>query len=610
MGRFLLILIVGAVLGSFTLVASRADTDRGARMMQRGGQDQSLARSAADAAHAAVVGDMIDPATRRFRAALTLPAALAFGGDRARIDDYRLEEGGRVAEFTVTGFSGGVAHRLTSRYRIGAADFPGPLWLDTPYATADISADATINGTAPDGPARPLYFDAARFDLYNLRTALDPDDLRRDLTRDLGRAQGTAAPLQVVPEMTPVLAATGTPTIAELSARALASFDAVRDVRFAGGLVVSGARTFGPNQIVHVQGALRVPEGDSLSGSGLLLVEGDVHVQGTLAWDGLVLVATPAQALAVNFDGGTVAVRGALLVDQEAPPPGGHTDLTVYRDLSGAWATTAGEGGNPATRRSTHLRHTHRIDHALGHRRFVFLGEGNPHESYTAFQNTLTALGAQEVYLEFMNARNHGLATWTVGLGGEEHVGTVRAGFDGTPLARAGNRHATRTFRAAQLERLVVDVRSLRVLQRLMDELVSTSPDCNAAWDTRPAFDTWVGGCLSNNRVPATGWLWDRDGALTVQVRRAADGKRLYDGLLYWHTKASSHPQRAEELAADAAWLDGIRTGAAYGARLTFDAGTTLDFDLARIAPVADRLGLEGDAVVHLGTISRQIATP
>ena len=594
MGRLLLLLVAGAVLGTYTLAAGRPDL--AAAGSERETQSAALAREVASAAHAAAAGDMVDPSTRRFRTALTLPAEMRFGADRARLDGYRLEDDGRTAVVTVTGYAGGVAHRVTSRYRLSAADFPGPLWLDTPVATAAVDPAARVTA---DGDARPVYLDATRHAAYRLGSSISLSAMESALGAQVRRA---GARLSVENGMAGVLAATSTPTLAELYGTALSRFDAARDVVIVGGHVVSGTETRGnvdndaaPDpRIVRVAGPLTVPTGATLTGNGLLIVEGDLNVFGTLRWDGLVLVTTPAQRVAVNLPG-TVQIRGSLLVDQEAPPPGGHTDLTVNRDLTGAWATPA---GTPGTAReggfSWALRHTHRIEASIPDRTFYFAeAASNRHESATRFEQTLAAAGGQ-VYLRLLNPANHGAASVRVRLRGTDYAGSAAAGFP-PDLARAGDPFATESFNPSELTDLVVQVRSLRLLAHLTDRETS---------GVLPSMAEWMSGGRCSNRPACVGQLAGRDEALAVQIVRASDNRPVYDASLYWHTKDALHTEYAQEQAADAAWRAGLAAGT-YGARVTLGAGTALTFSLARMAPIAARLGLAGNAVLHVGSVSR-----
>ena len=597
MGRLLLLLLAGAVLGSIALYAGRSDLDVAGQ--ERESQSAALARSAAEAAHAAAVGDMVDPATRRFRTALTVPAAMAFDGNRAVVKDYHLSADGRTASLTVIGYANGVAHQTTSRYQLSVADFPGPLWVDAPVVTAGVAAGAQVAGTAPDGTARPVYLDATRHAAYRLGSAISMPAMQAALS---GQMQTAGAALSVQPTMAPVLAQTGTPTLTELYGAAIAAFDPARDVLRAGAHTVSGTETHGnvddagnPDpRIVRVRGALSVPAGATLTGNGMLLVEGNLSVAGTLRWDGLVLVVPPTQVARVDLPG-TVRVRGSLMVDQEAPPPGGHTDLTVNRDLTGLWPHARGEAGSGNGGYWWALRHSHRIEAVIPDRTFYFAEPGaSRHEAYTRFEQTLAAVPGQ-VYLRFKNPSHGGAGVVRVRLDGTDYQGSTERGFPAA-LARSGDPHATRTFSASSLETLVVEIRSLRMLAHLTNEEPSAIP---------PGTPNYLAPGRCDNRPACVGQLMERDGALALEIVRASDDRVIYTGSMYWHTKSPGHPQHTQEEAADAAWRAGVAAGTAYGTRLELGAGTTLAFSVPRIGPIAARLGLAGASVAHVGTETR-----
>ncbi len=596
MGRFLLLVIAAAVIGSIALTAGRPDLDAAGQDRESAGA--ALARNAADAASAAVAGDMVDPATRRFRTALTLPTDLRFDGDRAHIDGYRLEDGGRTAVVTVTGFAAGVAHQVTSRYRLGLSDFPGPLWIDAPLATATVSG-ATISGTGPDGTTRPVYFDASRFADYRLGSTVPLATVTGALGAQIGRARSS---LSVQSPMDAVrTAAGGTPTIAELDGAAVTAFGST-DFLLSGATTITGTRSYGhfgdaddPDpRIVRVTGPLTIPAGATLTGNGMLIVQGDLSVAGTLRWDGLVLVTTPAQRVSVDLPG-TVEIRGSFLVDQEAPPPGGHTDLTVNRDMTGRWATPGGESGAGRGGYWWGLRHTHRIESTIPNRTFYFAEPGaSRHEGYTRFEQTLAAAGGP-VYLRFKNPENHGASRVRIRLGGTDYTASVSAGFP-AGLARTGDPHATRTFSPNQLDSLVVEIRSLRMLAHL------TNRDASGIAPTSP---NWMPGGLCSDRPACVGQVQDRDGALALEIVRASDDRVIYDASMYWHTQDPGGSEHRAEEAAEAAWRASIAAGTGYGTRLALGSGTTLAFSIPRMTPIAARLGLTGGAVTHLGSTSR-----
>ncbi len=180
-------------------------------------------------------------------------------------------------------------------------------------------------------------------------------------------------------------------------------------------------------------------------------------------------------------------------------------------------------------------------------------------------------------------------------VGGTDYAASVAAGFP-AGLARPGDPHATRAFAPADLERLVVEVRSLRMLAHLTNRgpsgVAATSPN-------------WMPGGLCSDRPACVGQTQDRDGALALEIVRASDDRVLYDASMYWHTQDPGGAEHSAEEAAEAAWRADVASGTGYGATLSLGAGTSLAFSIPRMTPIAARLGLMGGAVARVGSTSR-----
>lgn len=630
MGRLLLLLITGAALGGYTLATASMDRRTADVGVQTSTQTRALARDAAEAAHAVVLGDLIDPATDRFRTSLTLSSFEA-GGGQAVVEDYRVLDAGRRAQVTVAATVGRRAHRITSTYELRAADWPGPFVVESPYVVASTDPAARITSNGPDnGLERGVHIGMSRFDEYRLGSVLNANVLQSDV-RTAMTTTGATPYFHFDADMAAVRGRFETPSLPELWDAALDAATVTEP-----GLRVTGTRAYGayghaaaPNaQVVHIDGDLEVPVGATLEGVGVLAVGGSVRVRGTLRWEGLVLIVPPrstSQFVEVDLDGASVEVRGSVIVDQEAPPPGGHTDLTVFRALDGDWSHPAGDGGRrsagrsgkpaaPATHsgpdnREYHYQHTHRIDqpHHLGSRRFVFDAKTNVQQGFTRFRETIQDLVARPAYsantdvvLEFVNADAHGAARFDLYADGNRHSGSVVRGF-GDFSGTAD--HTTQSFRLGDLDSLVVDVQSLRMLERLKNREVSDSPHCQAFWTTAP----FSADCLIENRVMALSHLRDRDGALTIRLA-LADGTPLYEASLYWHTKSPGHVQHQQEIDADNAWRAAIRSGTAnYGAELRLGRTTAVHLDLGHVQTAMQRLGLADLLLAHVGSRGESI---
>ena len=301
-------------------------------------------------------------------------------------------------------------------------------------------------------------------------------------------------------------------------------------------------------------------------------------------------------------------------MDQEAPPPGGHTDLTVNRDLSGQWATAnpaygaIGETG-PGTPGHAEFGgyasrlglpglvydHEHRFDHDTPEQRTVYFADRgrDRHEMYTWFRRTLTDFAARQpaerLYVRFKNPAGHGAALFHLATRAGDYDGAVASGFGAA--ARPGDAFASPSFRPADLDTLIVDVQSLRLLTHLTDGQVPPSP----FWP--------YGTATCSSRPMCLGYLTDRDGALAVQLVRDSDDRPIYEASVYWHTKASGSTEFLEEVAADDAWRSAIRSGAEYGALVRFGRDVNVTFADASVAAITNRLGFGQTAIQHVSSV-------
>ena len=619
MGRLLLLIVASAALsGALLFAGGRTET---AEVHARS-QNRALVRETADDALSTVLDDALDPRARRWRSRLTVGDEFEVDGHRVVVDAFELDATGHTATIGLTAYRGGVAHRTVGRYRIAEPDWPTALWVSAPYARATVDPTTVVEGRDPDPKrgTRPFYFDRSRFDAYRLDRVLSVDDLRADFQNPLRAARGGDLPLEVVSSMDRVLAEFKAPSVTELYGRALAEFDPSRDVRHAGGWTVDrdvrygnvGNRKDPDSRIVVVDGPLVVPDGRTLRGNGIVVVRGDLTVEGTMIWDGLVLVmddgSDPAdQQLTVDLERGRAVFRGGLIVDQEAPPPGGHSDLTVNRDLSGEWRQPYGEvfGGTPAQakyrRTYAFYQHTHRLEKEIGGRTIRFLA----HDAHTQLAGTLRDIAArypgERVYVRFDNHENHGASTFSVKAAGKTYDGAVGVGFGAR--ARTGDSWASPAFLPGDLTDLTVDVRSLRLLAHLTDGREPASTWWNAGsswWRSVRATDN-----TCSSRPLCIGYMNDRDGALTVQVVRDRNDAVLYEASVYWHTHADGQPEAVQEAAADEAWRTAIRAGTArYGAEIKIGKKSSLVYDVNRISGITGRLGFNALDVGHLGTFT------
>ncbi|MEO0741525.1 MAG: hypothetical protein AAF089_08030 [Bacteroidota bacterium] len=571
MGKLTLLIALATVLGS-TLVVYTARTSAFAAASDRAeAQADMIARQAAQAGHNLVLGAMLDD--YGFKGALDFQQQ-AFQGGAFEVD-YKPTTDGQSLTFEVTGVFDGATHRVTSRYNWIPADFPGPIWIDAPYVTADLTG-STITG----GPGQNnVYYAFDRFEKLRLSPLVSFQDMRDAFATELDAVRSSGASLRLEDTMDAIVEYTGALSLETLYMTALGAIERGDVVLDTSSPVVTGSATYGSAAepaIVYKENSMELT--GTIRGYGLLIVDGTLEVTGTLDWDGLVLVRSFEDFLPVRFPG-RVTIDGALLIDQYAAPPGGHIDLTVFRDPSGLWTDPHGDLSQSPWQvhwarfgQYPWHQHTHKFNESVAEENTIYFAEQGTdrHETQTAFRATLNSLGAEEVYLEVANADNaSGLAEYTLNVQGEPtSTGQIKVGFDGTVRSP--------TFRANRLDDFILDVRSMRMLRELVDE----EGDC----------DEWP-KCVGNQR--------DRAGALSVRLRRASNDGMVYEAAIYWHQRGAERQSDAQE---ERRWRRRINNGQDFGARLEMGANDAIHFDMGPIIQLGRRLGFASPGVQHLGT--------
>lgn len=608
MGRFLVLIVVVAAATTSATLFSNTSMRLGAKGKHAATHDLALAREAADAAHTAVLTATLRGG--RLNSDLPLAETFEIDGRDVRID--RFETRGDTVYFTVAGLSGGSEHTISSSYLVSNVDFPGPLWVDAPYATAALNPLATISGLDDGGRVRASYLDYSKLYDYRLDNILSPTTLVSDFQSALSIPAGSRRGLDARQGMEAVLDLYNTPNLVELYGDILSAFNS-QDVSFDAATTLASNQTYGQRssssvrdaRIVRVEGDLRVPAAVTVEGNGVLLVEGNLVVEGTLRWDGLVYVRSFEQEVQVAATSGAVEIRGALIVEQEAPPPGGHMDLTIFRDLTGQWTHPSGEIDMYS---NDWTKHTHRSERFIADRRVVLFNRaaGNPHEAYTRFAETLSRLSsADRVFFEFDNLDFDGLANFRLAAEDTLRIGSVNGGFGGFS-ANDVTQHRTRAFKVQDLDELVVDVQSLRLLKHHFDDETTADPEADCTWNTYP----WRTGCVPLNWPFNTKWLYDRGGALRVKLYHETllAEKLLYEAVFYWHRRGAwDTNERDAEIAADQRWRTDIENGIVYGTALTFGPNVRLEFDQPRLEAALRRLGYSADNIRHLGSVAKSL---
>ncbi len=593
MGKLTLLLVLAAVVGGSLLTMHTRGALGESSQRYSEGQADLLARQIAESGQSLALSRLMGPGGF---VNPHLDGARAFDGGSFQVAVDEIAADGQTATITVTGSYGGAIHTIQSTYQFDPMDAPGPLWLDVPYATASISPDARINGDS----AHPVYFDRRSYDELQLAGLLPMSRLQSDL----GAAVSTARNTLQVPAgdewagLLEDLDRSDTMSDTEgLYQAAVAAFDAGTDTKLSGTQTVTGSTTWGaPDEITFVQGDLNIGTGTvsgSVRGQGALVVRGALRVRekGALRWDGLIIIRDTTNVLPIELNG-DVDIHGAVAVAHQAIAPGGHLDVSVYRDERGM--TSSAPWGDVSHRVSPWSgtnypfhQHTHAFDITPSasprgsHVYFMENGAAGRHDFETQFYSFVQSLGSEKVYLEFGNPENHGFARYTVDVDGlpVPATGTVRTGFGGFASATSPTR--SKTFEAHDLDALDLDVLSLRAL--------------------RQSFDT-VDGC--SNWPVCIGQTWDRKDALAVRLVRESDGQRLYEASFYWHMRTD---EQAAHTAEEAAWRSAILGGQEFGTHVTLGDDVEITYDLGRIALLTDKLGFDGNEIITVATSSTHL---
>ena len=617
MGRALLIIVLAAVLGGSYLTLNSLSARNETLGRRSNAQATMLARQISESGMAIALSEVTHH--DGFSNDGLFPSERDYNDGTIRFESYddtltpSTPNGQRIS-VRVSGEFGGATHRLASVYELDPMDFPGPVWLDVPHAVAAVHANAELSGgdfgyTPQVDPQKynDLEISEFGFTLDGVRAAFagasdvvapgaslpawDMGGTTNDgkgRTADLGAGVTTADGLYY--------------------ALHNAVDTGAGDQVVAGGLTVSGSQTLGtsPQSITRIEGPLTVGPGARLAGEGALLVEGDLVVRGRLDWDGLVVIRTEADHLTVDLTGPTT-IDGALVVAQEAYPPGGHSDLTVFRQPDGNWTKAwgrreAGPGALHATPRGLtpewpFWNHIHKFDHPTpgdvdytnrrrGEIHLVDDDAGDPQESYTGLRELLDHLGSTPVQVEFANVGANGQSIIEVEVDGETPMQRgLNLGFAGTDLQGA-TRYRSKTFPAEDLERLVIRPQSLRSFQKLWDSAGVCSESPVPEWPV----------CVGLHRN-------DREGALTVRIRRASGGVALYEAAVYWHMQVG--PEEAQYQAELDAWRTGVSDGSIpFGTDLTMGPNTVITYELGPVVSLAEKVGFDGNEVIHVSTES------
>ena len=621
MGKYTLLLVLSAILGgsllTYNMRAAAGLTGRDRAEGQASLLARQIAESGQGVALATAVGDTgFLTASEFFGAFGTDPQA--YNGGFYQADSFRSYDGGRRAELVVSGLYGRPTpsrHVLTSAYEFDPMDYPGPIWLDVPYATASGSGATKVDGAATiagRSVVLPTHVDRTKFDA--LEGLLSLATMRSSVETAVSGTTVQFSPALKDAAKDPVLGSgkllddLNVENAEDLYQTVIGEIDPSSDrlltpITPGATYTVGSSVTWGgETTITHVDAPLRVTSSGSVSGEGVLAISGDLVVDtgGRLNWDGLVIVRSDEDDMRVTLQGNT-RIQGGLVVTQEAAPQVGHMDVTVNKDPSGTWSPVTGLTSTFAgvIPYAPFYSHSHKYDsHPTviqpdGSRRIRFVDPTASSQTMIdtlGFKSTLDALGGDDVQLRFINTDRHGHGYFRLRVDGEPlQEGTVRGGFSETFAAAANAVHTTKPFAANDLDALTIDIRSLPSLKRLFE----TEPlGCSGM------VGAWHGGwpiCLGRTR--------DRLGALVLQVLHG--GKVVYEASTYWHVNTGEEWDAHE--AALAAWRADVVNNGSFGATLDLSKAN-VTFDLPKIVRLSDRLGFAGNRVTQLSSSVRHIS--
>ena len=565
MGKLTLLLVAAAVLGGSLLTFSSRGVASNTQGKHRGAQSDLLSRQITESGHAVTLAAIVGETGFQTPAIPTR----SYDGGTYRVE-YISATPTRVT-YRVTGDFQKASHAIESTYEWDPMNYPSPIWLDVPYATSVATPGASIGG-------KPMFFDRRKHDALGLESLAELDPMKTNLSG----AASTAGNTLSVPERDHWSGILEDLNVEDGEGLYQTALSQTPELTIAGPHTVTTNRTGlgGLEDVVHVTGDLTVEK--RFEGSGVLVVDGALEVTptGRLQWSGIVIVRAERQYLPIKLDG-RVDITGSMVIVQHAYPPGGHMDVTTWRDLGSGLSSGNTRGEAPVTPWTGAFpwhQHKHRFDEDLGTRTVEYLRGGAAVpvlEPWTRFEDTIRLLGDDLVYLEFENENRHGYGVYTLDIDGmgTAKTGMVRDGFGA--FSRGGNVHQSQSFEASDLQDFSVEIRTLRTLED--------------RFDGKDGCDSWP-FCI--------GERWDRGGALRVRLRSDA-GKILYDSAIYWHMQPD---EWAIYKAQEAAWRTMIESGALFGTRLEMSDKVNITYDIRPILQLVDRMGFDGNEVIHLGT--------
>ena len=350
----------------------------------------------------------------------------------------------------------------------------------------------------------------------------------------------------------------------------------------------NSASSFANYDMVKVTGDLTFTE--NLTGSGILVVEGDLIVPPgkQLHWDGLVVTNPPATNMQPKLDlSGDVDLNGGLVAAQEGMPNTGHMDLSIYRDMSGQWASPFGAEKEDFNI----LKHTHDYTSVQGNY-VVFHSDnaGQPnHQFHTRFDETLGLMSpSDEIFFEIQNPSNHGRSLLSIETNAKPAATfPVSAGF-GPTYMHPVNVYRTSPMQVSELRNLDLIVTRLSALQRMWDDSENPYPGCTYAQPSNGP------GCVWSD--------YNRYQGLTLRMYKmnGSNETLVYAASMYWHRREDEEEEFEQEMNE---LLNHIQSPD-YGLHLTLGPQASITGDAGAIASLT-AFGGTPIGLTHLGTWHR-----
>ncbi|MFT5517035.1 MAG: hypothetical protein ACI80V_003174, partial [Rhodothermales bacterium] len=324
MGKAALILVAAVSLGAGFVYQRQNDTIRATVFAESRYQHGVLAREIAQSSF-----NIVESRARRdfdnYRVSSNREGH--FGGYR----DFAAITSGSDVVVSATGEFGGATHTITGTLRRGGGSVLDAITIDGPVKKVEMKDDAVVSGldTNPDGT------DGTNTDVHAVRSILASahDEVVDEV--EAGVAVGVAGLDDFVQGSTEVDLAALVQAIKDYSGAYLTEY--AGDTKLKNETIGSQASP----RLVRINGKAELEK--TFRGYGILFVTGDLKMEDTARWDGLIIAAADDGKFEVKDE---ARIYGALVVSatsEDGPGgdtggggglPDGHFDVDVFEDGS------------------------------------------------------------------------------------------------------------------------------------------------------------------------------------------------------------------------------------------------------------------------------------